>query len=415
MDSMSLPSADQPSSRITTLAAVLHPAGLAIAWGLAGSPAGRGLRVLAAAALGALVVATVSPRGRLRLPRASCWLALVVVTATTTIAATLAFAHLGSGGARGVAGLVAAVAGVVVLAALTHRLAAGTRRRTWLLGLPVGLGLLAFVVGPVLTATYATAQPTAQLGSRTPSDVGLDAVEVTFPTPDGVRLAGWYVPSDSGAAVVLRHGASSTRTAVLDHAAVLHRNGYGVLMVDARGHGRSEGRAMDLGWWGELDVQGAVAFLLARPEVDPERIGVVGLSMGGEEAIGAAAVTPAVAAVVAEGASQRTDADKDAWLPGGPAGWVQRRIDQITYGLVGLATPAPRPPTLRSAAAATAPRPILLLAGDGEEAAARSIREGSPETVVVWETGVGHTRALAELPEEWEQRVIGFLDEHLGR
>src|SRR5690606_16506366 len=92
-------------------------------------------------------------------------------------------------------------------------------------------------------------------------------------TADGVRLAAWYVPSTNRAAVVLLHGAGSTRSNVLRHAAVLADNGYGVLLLDARGHGESEGRAMDFGWWGDADVTAAVEALAGRADVDPDRIG----------------------------------------------------------------------------------------------------------------------------------------------
>jgi fermentation-respiration switch protein FrsA (DUF1100 family) len=270
------------------------------------------------------------------------------------------------------------------------------------------------VAYPVAVAAHATAQPVAQLGDRTPADLGLDYEDVTFDARDGTTLAGWYLPSANGAAVVLRHGASSTRSAVLDHAAVLHAGGYGVLLVDARGHGGSGGDPMDLGWYGEADVTGAVDHLRTRPEVDPARIGVVGMSMGGEEAIGAAGADDRIAAVVAEGATNRTYEDKDAWLPGGVGGWVQRRIDLLTYGLVDLLVPIGPPAGLRASAAAAAPRPILVIAGDGEEEAARSIQAGSPGSVEVWETGTGHTRGLADQPDEWARRVLGFLDESLG-
>ena len=83
------------------------------------------------------------------------------------------------------------------------------------------------------------------------------------------------------------HGAGSTRSAVLGHAVVLARHGYSVLLFDARGHGRSAGRAMDFGWYGDEDVGGAVTFLAAQPGIST--IAAVGMSMGGEEAIGAAA------------------------------------------------------------------------------------------------------------------------------
>ena len=61
-----------------------------------------------------------------------------------------------------------------------------------------------------------------------------------------MTLAGWYAPSRNGAAVVLLHGAGSTRSNVLDEAVVLAEHGYGVLMLDARGHGESAGRGHGL-------------------------------------------------------------------------------------------------------------------------------------------------------------------------
>ena len=111
-----------------------------------------------------------------------------------------------------------------------------------------------------------------------------------------MTLSGWFVPSRNGAAVVVADGAGSTRASVRAHAEVLAWHGFGVLAFDARGHGRSEGRAMDFGWYGDEDVGAAVAFVRGRPGVDANRIGAVGLSMGGEEVIGAAATNPGIRA-----------------------------------------------------------------------------------------------------------------------
>ena len=82
--------------------------------------------------------------------------------------------------------------------------------------------------------------------------------------------------------------------------------GYGVLLLDARGHGDSGGRAMDLGWFGDLDVTAAVDHLAARDDVDPDRIGAVGMSMGGEEAGGAVEVV-----VTSDGDLHAVAADED--------------------------------------------------------------------------------------------------------
>ncbi len=132
------------------------------------------------------------------------------------------------------------------------------------------------------------------------------AQQVRFTSSDGIELGGWYIPTSNHSAVVLRHASGSTCSGVLPQAAVLAGHGYGALLTDARGHGISSGRAMDFGWYGSLDIKGAVSFLEKQGDVDARRIGVIGLSMGGEEAIGAAAEDPRISAVIEEGALVKT-------------------------------------------------------------------------------------------------------------
>ena len=239
--------------------------------------------------------------------------------------------------------------------------------------------------------------------------------ELEFITSDGVTLSGWYLPSTNGAAVVLLHGASSTRSAVLDHAAVLAKHGYGVLLFDARGHGRSGGQAMEFGWFGDQDIAAALSYLETRSEVNPQRLGAVGMSMGGEQAVGAVATDARIRAVVGEGVTGRTAADK-GWLPRHWRGWIQRGIDAVLYGTTDLLTEASPPIRLRDAVAEATPRPVLLIAGgavlgNAEVDADSWIRAASPDTVQVWVVpDTGHTAALRMQPQQWEARVIGFLD-----
>lgn len=289
---------------------------------------------------------------------------------------------------------------------------------------PATLGVLVLtllLVMPSWVAFYVTNAPRPQLGAATPADYGLTYRDVTVRTPDGVRLAGWYLPSGNGAAVALRPGAGSTRTAALGQAAVLARAGYGVLLTDARGHGESTGRGMDLGWYGDQDLAGAVSFLARQPDVDPARIGAVGLSMGGEEAIGAAAADPRIRAVVAEGATGRTAADQ-AWMSDEygvrgtlTRGWYWLLSERVT----DLLTAAEPPISLHDAVAAAAPTPMLLIAGAAmpdESPATAYIRSASPRTVQMWVVpGSGHTEGLRTEPQLWRQRVVGFLDSALAR
>jgi fermentation-respiration switch protein FrsA (DUF1100 family) len=291
-----------------------------------------------------------------------------------------------------------------------------TTRRRWhrLAVVPWFLLLAALTFSASIALAVNVVAPTDN-GDRTPADVGLAFTDVELTTADGVTLAGWYVTSANGAAVVIRHGAGSVRASTLDHAAVLARHGYGVLLVDARGHGDSGGRAMDLGWYGEVDTSAAVAYLASRPEVDPDRIAVLGLSMGGEEAIGAIGTDPRIATVVAEGATGRTRTDKD-WLSEeyGLAGHLQELLDRVTYTFVDLLTAASPPIDLEAAVIRAAPAPILLIAAgdvEDEHLVAQRLQTAAPVSIEVWVVpGSGHTGGLDTAPAEWERRVVDFLD-----
>ena len=281
-----------------------------------------------------------------------------------------------------------------------------------LVSVPVVLVLLQFVLVPVTPAVYATNLPPTEVGDAAPSDRGLGYEDVDFTTADGVRLSGWYVPSANGAAVAVLHGSGSTRSAVLDHAEVLADNGYGVLLYDARGHGRSDGDGMDFGWWGDLDLAGAVSYLQSRSDVHADRIAAVGMSMGGEQAVNAAATDDRILAVVGEGVQPRVPADTTQ-APG-LRGWVEQAVNRTVVSTAALLTDAPMPMPLRDALAATAPRPVLLIAGAGEVAAIRDVAEAAPGTVEVWELpDTPHTQGLAEQPDQWEARVVAFLDQVL--
>jgi pimeloyl-ACP methyl ester carboxylesterase len=254
--------------------------------------------------------------------------------------------------------------------------------------------------------------------TTTPADLGLTYDTVDLTTDDDVRLAAWYLPGSSDAAVIVLHGAGSTRSDALDQAAVLQRNGYGVLLIDARGHGESDGGAMDFGWYGDLDIAAGTDYVSDRAEVDADRVGVLGLSMGGEEAIGAAAANPALSAVVAEGATGRTAADK-GWLSDayGWRGAVQEQVESVQFGVTDLLTTASPPRSLIDAVRDATNVPFLLITAGtvkDEQHAADALRAAAPDRVAVWNVdGAAHTGGLDADPPGWERHVIDFFDQHL--
>jgi dienelactone hydrolase len=303
---------------------------------------------------------------------------------------------------------------VVTGTGLATRTRGRVRRVVSLVGAFVVTGLVAFVIAPAVLATNV---PEIDLGAS-PSSVGLEFEDVSLRTSDGVTLATWYVPSSNGAAVVLRHGAGSTRSDVLDVAEVLARAGFGVLLIDARGHGDSGGDAMDFGWHGDADIEAATRDLAARPDVDPGRIGVVGMSMGGEEAIGASGSNAEIRAVVAEGATVRNAAD-EAWLSDrhGFPGLVQEQLERVQDTVIDVLTDASVPTSLRAAVESSDDvRYLLITAGEvpDEQHAAAHIASGAPDRVETWTVeGAAHTGGLETEPDEWTERVVDFLTDAL--
>jgi fermentation-respiration switch protein FrsA (DUF1100 family) len=351
--------------------------------------------------------------------RIAAAVAAVVGAPITALGAGLAVRHLTKTGLSWTSafGVLFVLAGLALLA-FAAVVAWRSVRRWWRLSfVPIAVVALLVMFSIAQGAMLAYA-PRNSLGSVTPADRGLTYTNVSFHTSDGVRLSAWFIPSTNHATIVTMPGSGSNRTATLGQATALARHGYGVLMVDPRGQGRSGGRAMDAGWYGDRDISAAVTFLQRQPEVDPTRIGVLGLSMGGEEAIGAAAADLAIHAVVAEGATHRTAADKAGYLPGGLAGAIQRGLDQLTYGTAALLSPAHQPGTLHSAIVHAAGTPFLLIAaGNGidEPEAVHYLRTAAPDRVQTWTfPGASHVHGLATSPAEWTTRVTAFLDQALG-
>jgi pimeloyl-ACP methyl ester carboxylesterase len=128
-----------------------------------------------------------------------------------------------------------------------------------------------------------------------------DYQDVAFPARgDDVTIRAWYSPGHRGAStptVILVHGKDSCRRDgnVLLPAGMLHRAGFGVLMVDLRNHGESD---VTTGHWAAgsteyADVLGAWDWLVSHGQA-PARIGLFGASMGAASATIATAEEPRV-------------------------------------------------------------------------------------------------------------------------
>ena len=97
------------------------------------------------------------------------------------------------------------------------------------------MGVVAFllfgVIGYDALGVYMWTEPVPRtVCCQTPGDYGLVYEEVSLDSCDDTTLAGWYLPSQNGAAVIMLHGYGGTRLQVLPQAAMLGNAGYGVLL-----------------------------------------------------------------------------------------------------------------------------------------------------------------------------------------
>ena len=273
-----------------------------------------------------------------------------------------------------------------------------------------GLVVLAFVFAPLAVAyvgTHVARPPVADI------DLGAGVEDIELHTSDGLTLEGSYVPSKNGAAVIVAFGRKGTQA----HARYLARHGYGVLIFDRRGEGESDGDPNPYAWdEGEQDLLAAIEFLKGRPDVEPGRIGGLGLSVGGETFLQAAAHSEDVQAVVSEGASVRSVGELTS-IPDSEWGPVAFNAG-ITAGTAIFSDATP-PPHLVDLVGQIAPRSMLLIyategTGGEEHRANRAFYREAGESKAIWEIPeAGHVGGLEARPREYERRVTGFFDHAL--
>jgi pimeloyl-ACP methyl ester carboxylesterase len=238
-----------------------------------------------------------------------------------------------------------------------------------------------------------------------------DLRELEVRTSDGLRLKSWFVPPKNGVVIVLVTGLGGNRSSMLDEAVVLSRHGYGCLSLEARAHGDSEG---NVATWGQLeagDVVEAVKTAYAQPGVT--KVGALGFSVGGSTVALAAARDPSIRAVVlyATWTSLREEiAYKSQGRGPGAAFWVTKGFE---LSGVDVDKVHPEPEMKR-----IAPRPLLLLSGGVDGDTPPEIMDrifaASGEPRELWRLPtVGHGGYLQSDPQEWERRVVGFLDKAL--
>ncbi len=286
------------------------------------------------------------------------------------------------------------------------------KRKRLLRGCGILIVIAPLLVYIVLPAAFGIAAIWPASGDAGDPPAGFS--DVTLTTSDNVKLAAWYIAPTNGAVIILVHGAGSGRQSVRGQAEMLAGHGFGVLAINTRGFGDSEGSINRFGWQGTLDVGAAVAYLANQPDV--AAIGGLGISMGGEILLGAASAYPQIEAIISDGATSRSVEEYQA-LPKNESIWRNFTTRVLTLSVRILSGDAPPKPLLDSMLEADTTRFLYIAAGDVAtevEFNERFLDQVGAERAALWVVpDVGHTGGFGKYREEYEARVIEFFEANL--
>ena len=272
------------------------------------------------------------------------------------------------------------------------------------------------LLAPLLVSGCMMAYPSRAHVGPPPPDLG--GVSVTYPSKSGSLIHAWLTRGRPGAgAVILLHGVNENRTSMLGRARFLHAMGFTILAPDFRAHGESPGKRITFGARESLDAAAALGYV--RSEAPGERVGVIGVSMGGAAALlgdgpidANAFVLESVYPTIRQAVSDRLY----TWL--GPLGSVARLFTPLVIDVVGNDAGVSASELRPIDHIGHLHAPLLLIAGTDDPytpiAEADSLFAHAPTPKTYWQvSGATHEDLHAFDPARYERVVGGFLEQAL--
>ena len=249
-----------------------------------------------------------------------------------------------------------------------------------------------------------------------------DYETVSFPArEDGVNISAWLVKSETSTdrVVIVVHGSDVCRrnTSVLLPAGMLANNGFDVLLIDLRNHGDSQvvtGR-FTAGTTEYRDALGAFDFLVAQGYA-PEKIGLMGVSLGAATSVNAFGAEPAITALWADSSfADISSVVRDQLAMNGVPAFLNGAV-LIVASLDGNDLEAMAP---IDAIKHQNGRPVTIVHGNADEwinvESAYRLYEASGQAAGLWIIdGTRHVEAMFVYPEEYAQRMVDFFNASLG-
>jgi dipeptidyl aminopeptidase/acylaminoacyl peptidase len=232
------------------------------------------------------------------------------------------------------------------------------------------------------------------------------------PNGEDFQLDAWFAAGTNGAGIIVLPGAWGGADTMYREMEFLHQAGYNVMTYDTRSCADPP-QETSLGYTEIADLQTALDIMSQRPEVDPDRIGVFGHSMGGATVIMTAAQDERIKAVVVTGnyadladdVRHNPNSLVERWI----RGWIEWFYEWDTAMDIESVSPL-------NVIGQISPRPILLIHGSRELEESRGMEQftaaGEPKELFIVE-GAGHGGYASTDFENYAARTIAFFDRYL--
>ncbi len=252
---------------------------------------------------------------------------------------------------------------------------------------------------------------------------------VSFQSRDNVMISAFYIPAAASSTapletVIITHGFNDCkrRPFSLLPAGMLHRNGLNALVIDLHNHGDSEvtNQRMTGGLSEAMDILGAWDWLVDEKGIPPEKIGVLGYSLGAATTIHAMVAEPRIVAGWSDSAFDKMDTvlQNELAKEGLPTFLSSSALltGQLLFGVDLTAD------TTVQVMQNLGDRPLYIVHSLGDEtvpvvsAEILSQRvDNEQDDPLLWITDeAGHIEVMLYFTDEYEARLIGFFRQVLN-
>ena len=241
---------------------------------------------------------------------------------------------------------------------------------------------------------------------RDPGGASIYYRDVTLTTADGLELAAWFVPAINASSaptdtptIILAHGLLERKESMKHLVPWLHEAGYNVMLLDFRGHGKSDLQPTTVGREEVMDLQAALDWLEAEGVGD--RVGGLGMSMGAVVLVNTAVQDDRLDALVLDSMFAEwndTDFAKDYRLP---PEWL----------VPGVPNPVELLPNIDV--------PVFVIHGTAdiltEIGHAHRVFAAANEPKQLWINDSGHAWSSMTYPVVYREKVLDFFDRTLSQ